>query len=83
MIATEDPPAKVSSILLSYDKVKENTHPVSVNYYSKDKDRLACYTVKSALTIEELKQELRASIKSGRKYDYENDRIAIGFADQQ
>lgn len=59
MIATEDPPGKVSSILLLYDNVKEDTHPVSVSYYSKDVDRLVRYTVKVALTIEELKQELR------------------------
>jgi len=81
MIPTENPPAKVSCILLLYNNVKEETHPVTVKYYSKDVNRLVNYTIKLPLTIEELKQELRASLKSGRKYAYESDHIAIGFAD--
>ncbi len=82
MIQTEGPPAKVSSILLSYDEVKEQEHLVTVKYYAKDLNRVVKYTAKMPLTIEELKQELRTSLKSGTKYAYESDRIAICVADE-
>jgi ribosomal protein L11 len=81
MTPSEDPPSKVSSILLSYDKVKDDTHPVVINYYAKDVKRSVNFTIKVPSTSEELKQELRTSIKSGEKYDYESDRLAVTFAD--
>lgn len=82
MIQTEDPPAKVSSILLSYNEVKEKEHPVTVEYYAKDLKRLVNFTVKVPLTIEELKQELRTSLKSGMKYTYESDLIAVSVVNE-
>ena len=81
MIPSEDPPSKVSSILLSYDRVKDDIHPVVINYYAKDVKRSVDFTVKVPSTSEELKQELRTSLKSGRKYDYESDRLTVAFAD--
>jgi hypothetical protein len=82
MTPTEDPPSKVSTLLLLYDNVKDNPHPITLTLaYSKDNPRLVNYTVKVPITSEELKQELRASLKSGRKYDYESDRITVSFAD--
>jgi ribosomal protein L11 len=80
MIPSEDPPSKVSSILLSYDRLKDNIHPVIINYYAKDIKRSVQFTVKVPSTNEELKQELRTSMKSGRNYDYESERLAVGFA---
>jgi ribosomal protein L11 len=80
MIPSEDPPSKFSSILLSYDRLKDNIHPVIINYYAKDIKRSVQFTVKVPSTNEELKQELRTSMKSGRKYDYESERLAVGFA---
>ena len=68
-------------MLMLYDNVKEETHPVTVSYYSRDIKRLVDYTVKSPLTLEALHQELRASMKSGRKYAYESDYIRTSFAD--
>ena len=85
LIPMESPPGKISSILLLYDRIREDNHPVtvsnSVSYYSKDVCRLVCYTVKVPPTIEQLKQELRASLKSGRRYEIENDCIATSFTD--
>jgi hypothetical protein len=81
MIPSEDPPSKVSSILLSYDRLKDNIHPVIINYYAKNIKRSVKFTVKVSSTNEELKQELRTSMKSGRKYDYESELLAVGFAE--
>jgi hypothetical protein len=81
MIPSEDPPSKVSSILISYDRLKDNIHPVIIDFYAKDIERFVNFTVKVPSTNEELKQELRRSMKSGRKYDYESGRLAVGFAD--
>jgi hypothetical protein len=81
MIPTEHPPAKVSSILISYDRLKDNIHPIIINYYAKETKRSVNFIVKVPSTNEELKQELRTSMKSGRKYDYESDRLAVGFAE--
>lgn len=81
MIPTEDPPSKVSTILLSYDKVKDDVHPVTVRYYVKNLGRTVNFSVKVPSTIEELKQELRTSIKSGHKYAYESDRLSVTVPD--
>jgi hypothetical protein len=81
MIPTEHPPAKVSTILLSYDRLKNNIHPVTIDYYAKDIKRSVNVTVKLPSTNEELKQELRTSMKSGRKYDYDSERLAVKLAD--
>jgi len=64
-----------------YDEVKNDVHPVSVNFYAKDTGRSVKFTVKMPTTTEELKQELRTSIKSGKKYDYESELLAVAFAD--
>jgi hypothetical protein len=79
MTPSEDPPAKVSSILISYDEVKNNTHPVTVNYYAKNIQRSVAFTGKIPSTNEELKQELRTSMKSGRRYDYQSIRLGVAF----
>jgi len=76
-LQTEDPPAFVSSVLLSYDKVKHESHPVTVIYYSEAVSRTINCKVKTPLTSEELKQELRTMMKSGKKHDYDGDRIAV------
>jgi hypothetical protein len=81
MVPLEDPPSKVRSVLLSYDRVKDNIHPVVINYYAKDINRSVQVTVRVPSTNEELKQELRTSMKSGWKYGYESERLAVGFAD--
>jgi ribosomal protein L11 len=81
MIPSEDPPAKVSSILLSYNEVKNNVHPVMINYYAKNIQRSVAFTVKVPSTNEELKQELRTSMKSGRRYDYQSKRLGVAFTD--
>jgi hypothetical protein len=82
MIPTEDPPSKVSSILMSYDEVKNNTHPVIVNYYAKNVHRSVAFTVKVPSTNEELKQELRTSMKSGGRYDYQSKRLGVSLAER-
>lgn len=79
-LQTEDPPAFVSSVLLSYDKVKDESHPVTVTYYTKAVGRTIICKIKTPLTSEELKQELRTMMKSGKKYDYDGDRIAVKWA---
>jgi ribosomal protein L11 len=81
MTPSEDPPSKVSTILLSYDRVKDNIHPVVINFYAKDIKRSVNFTVKVPSTTEELKQELRTSMKSGRRYDYDSERLAVKLAD--
>jgi hypothetical protein len=81
MTSSEDPPSKVSCILLSYNRVKYNIHPVVINYYAKDINRSAQLTIRVPSTNEELKQELRTSMKSGRKYGYESELLAVGNAD--
>jgi ribosomal protein L11 len=81
MTPSEDPPSKVSSILLTYDRLKDNIHPVIINYYAKDIKRSVEFTVKVPSTSEELKQELRTSMRSGRKYDYDSERLAVCVAD--
>ena len=81
MIPTEDPPSKVSTILLEYTRVKDDKHPVVITYYTKDLERTVDFTVKVPSTMEELKQELRTSIKSGSKYAYESDRLSVAVPD--
>jgi hypothetical protein len=81
MTPSEDPPSKVSTILISYDRLKDNIHPIIINYYAKETKRSVNFIVKVPSTNEELEQELRTSMKSGRKYDYESDRLAVGFAE--
>jgi len=81
MTPSEDPPSKVSCVLMFYDRLKNDMHPVTVNYFAKDVGRFIEFTVKVPTTTEELKQELRTSIKSGRKYDYESELLAVAFAD--
>lgn len=80
MLPSEDPPGPVSTILMSYDKVKEEDHPVTISFFAERLSRAINYTVKVPLTIEELKQALRTSMKSGRKYDYEDDFITVSLA---
>ncbi|KAG9693844.1 hypothetical protein KCU95_g3000, partial [Aureobasidium melanogenum] len=77
MLLTEDPPAKVSTILLEYDKVKDEPHQVTIKYYAKDLEGTVNFTAKVPSTIEELKQELRTSIKSGSRYDYQSNRLSV------
>jgi hypothetical protein len=81
MTPSEDPPSKVSTILISYDRLKDDIHPVIIILYAKDIQRSVQFTVKMPSTNEELKQELRTSMKSGRKYEYESERLAVGFAE--
>lgn len=81
MTPSEDPPSKVSSILLSYDRVRHNIHPVVIDYYAKSIQRSVTFTVKVPSTNEELKQELRTSMKSGRKYDYQSKRLGVALTD--
>ncbi|KAH0366076.1 hypothetical protein KCU65_g5549, partial [Aureobasidium melanogenum] len=81
MIPTEDPPSKISTILLEYDRVKDDPHSATIKYYAKDLQRTVNFTVKVPSTIEELKQELRTSIKSGSRYAYESDRLSVAIAD--
>ena len=81
MIPTEHPPSKVSSILMMYDEVKDNIHPVVVNYYAKDIERYVAFIIKVPTTNEELKQELRTSIKSAKKCESESDSLAVAFAE--
>jgi hypothetical protein len=81
MTPTKDLPSKVSTLLLLYDNVKDNPYPITLTLaYSKDNLRLVNYTIKVLITSKELKQELRASLKSGRKYDYESNYITVSFA---
>jgi hypothetical protein len=80
MTPSEDPPSKVSSILMSYDEVKNNIHPVIINYYAKNIQRSVAFTVRVPSTKEELKQELRTSMKSGRRYDFQSDRLGVALA---
>jgi len=75
---TEHPPAKVSSILLSYNKHNQDIHPIVIKYYAKDIKCFVDFTVKIQSTGEELKQEARGSIRSGRKYDHRSDRLDVG-----
>lgn len=75
MLQTETPPAFVSSVLLSYDRFKDEKHPVTVTYHSKPVSRAINCKVKTPLISEELKQELRTMMKSGRKLDYDGDQI--------
>lgn len=79
MLQTEDPPGLLSTILLSYDKIQNDPHPVTISLYANNIKRTVNYTIKVRLTIENLKQELRDSLKSGRKYDYENDCIKVSL----
>ncbi|KAG9559803.1 hypothetical protein KCU71_g9636, partial [Aureobasidium melanogenum] len=72
---------KVGTILLSYNKTKDDIHPIVVRYYAKDLGRTVNFAVKVPSTTEELKQELRTSIKSGRKYAYESDRLSVTVPD--
>ncbi|KAH0343488.1 hypothetical protein KCU81_g5222, partial [Aureobasidium melanogenum] len=81
MLLTEDPPAKVSTIMFRYDKLKDGPHPVTIRYYAKDLERTVNFTAKAPSTIEELKQEFRTSIKSGSRYDYQSDRLSVAVTD--
>lgn len=43
---TEHPPAKLSSILSSYNKHKQDIHPIVINHYAKDINCFVDFTVK-------------------------------------
>lgn len=81
MTPFEDPPSKVSCVLMLYERSKSDIHPATVNYFAKDVGRFIRFTVKVPTMTEELKQELRTSFKSGRKHDYESELLAVAFAD--
>lgn len=72
---------KVGTILLSYNKAKDDIHPIVVRYYAKDLGRTVNFAAKVPSTNEELKQELRTSIKSGHRYAYENNRLSVTVPD--
>lgn len=59
--------SNVSCILLSYDRVENDIHPVAVSYYAEDVGCSVEFMVKVSLMNEELEQELVTSIKLGKE----------------
>jgi hypothetical protein len=65
---------------MSYDEMKEDTHPVTISLYARKLKRVVRYTVELPVKSNDLKQEVITSLKSGRKYIYENKRIVFSLA---